>query len=170
MKKKLTGFTLVELLIVIGVLGIISTMLILTLNPMEQIKKSNDAARKSDLAQIKRALELYYDDNGRYPPSSVQFKIAPTTAIDWGKAWQPYMSKIPKDPSARNTYQYYVPPTAGGQTYYLYANLERGAKDPQSCNNGNVCTSISTGGPGYPAANACGGVCNYGISSANVSP
>lgn len=170
MKFRFTGFTLVELLIVIGVLAIISTMLILTMNPLEQIKKSNDSARKSDLAQIRRALELYYDDNGRYPPSSAQFFIAPITEIQWGNTWQPYMSKLPKDPSAGNTYIYYAPPSAGGQTYYLFAHLERGAKDPQSCNNGNVCASITTGGPGFPTGNVCGDTCNYGVTSTNVSP
>lgn len=165
------GFTLIELLIVIGILGIIATALIMTLNPVEQLKKTNDATRKSDLAQIKRALDMYYDDNGRYPASTGDFKMSTgTSTIVWGGAWQPYMSKVPKDPRPSNVYQYYSPPSTAGQTYYLYANMERGAKDPQVCNNGNACTSILSGGAGYPVANSCGGTCNYGISSPNVSP
>ena len=165
------GFTLVELLIVIGVLGVLAATLIMTVNPIEQIKKSSDSTRKSDLAQIKRALDLYYDDNGRYPASSADFKITNgASSVAWGSAWQPYMNKLPKDPSSKNSYLYYSPPAAQGQSYYIYANLERGSKDPQACNAGSVCESISSGGAGFPVANSCGGTCNYGISSANVTP
>jgi len=170
-KKKLRGFTLVEMLVVLGILGILATVVLITLNPLEQLHKSNDAQRKNDLAQIKRALDLYYDDNGKYPASSVDFKIINVaTTLNWGNAWLPYMSKLPKDPIAKNSYEYYSPASANGQTYYLYANLERGAKDPQVCNSGSACTSIITGGAGFPVASSCGGTCNYGISSPNVAP
>ena len=170
-KKLLQGFSLIEMLIVIGILGLLAVALLVTINPIAQIQKSNDAQRKNDLAQFKRALDLYYNDNGRYPVSSVDFKIVISgSSIEWGGSWLPYMNKIPKDPVGGHVYQYYAPATANGQTYYLYANLERGAKDPQSCNSGNVCTSISSGGAGFPAANSCGGTCNYAITSPNVNP
>jgi len=168
---KARGFTLVEMLIVLAVLGVLATAILLTLNPIEQLHKANDAKRKTDLSQVKRALDLYYDDNGRYPASSVDFKIVNVaTTLNWGSAWQPYMNALPKDPKSSNTYEYYSPAAANGQTYYIYANLERGAKDPQACNSGNACTSILTGGAGFPVANSCGGTCNYAISSPNVAP
>lgn len=163
------GFTLVELIIVLGILGVIATMVLLGINPLEQLRKSSDADRKADIAQLQRALELYYQDNGSYPTSSADFKIrVGTTTLAWGSAWQPYMSALPKDPSPSRSYQYYVPATANGQTYYIYASLERGNRDAQVCNNGSACTSLS--GSGFPPATACGGTCNYGVSSPNVSP
>lgn len=169
MKKN--GFTLIEILIVIAILGIIGTVMIGLLNPIDQIRKSNDAKRKVALEQIQRALELYYQDRGQYPPSSSNFKIFvnPTT-YNWGSAWTPYINVLPADPNPTKTFIYYSPAASNGQTYYLYANLERGAKDPQACNGGSACTSITSGGAGAPTATACGATCNYGISSPNVSP
>lgn len=162
------GFTLVELVLIIAVLGILAVGAIAAINPIEQIRKSNDAKRKTELAQLQRALDIYYQDAGRYPASSADYKLFINgSTINWGNAWTPYISKLPADPSGK-LYIYYSPPSSNGQTYYLYANLERGAKDLQACNKGNACSSLSTAG--FPAQNACGGVCNYGVSSANVSP
>jgi general secretion pathway protein G len=173
--KKLTGFTLIEMLVVIGILGIIATVLFATINPVAQLQKANDAHRKSDLESLQRALELYYQDNGCYP-HAVSNEITINdganctngTAVAWGTSWQvngqTYMSKLPKDPISSNNYVYY----STGQSYYLYANLQRGANDPNACNKGNACASLSGGG--FPAATACGGTCNYGVTSTNVSP
>lgn len=164
------GFTLIELLVVLAILGIIAVALLETLNPFAQIQKGNDSRRKSDLESVQRALELYYQDKGSYPASSSTYQIAPGgAAIAWGNAWSPYMSKLPKDPISTDNYVYYSP--AGNQSYYLYATLQRGANDPQACNKGLACTSLS--GSGFPASSACGGttaICNYGVSSSNVSP
>lgn len=170
-KKKLKGFTLVEMLVVLGILGIVATLILVGLNPLDQMRKANDGARKSDLAQLQRALELYYQDNGVYPPSSPDFKLyINNTTLAWGSAWRPYMSELPKDPNPTRSYQYYVPASSNGQTYYIYASLERGAQDTQACNSGNACTSISSGVAGFPPANSCGGTCNYAATSPNVSP
>lgn len=53
------GFTLLELLIVVGIIAILSVALILVLNPAETLKKSRDAQRISDLSTMKTALGLY---------------------------------------------------------------------------------------------------------------
>jgi len=164
------GFTLVEILIVLAVIAVVGTLFILGVNPLEQLRKSNDAARKSDLSQLQKALELYYQDNGSYPPSSGDFKISIGSAtLPWGSPWLPYMKALPKDPTATRTYQYYSPVSSNGQSYYIYASLERGGKDPQACNQGNACNSLVYGA-GFPPSTGCGDVCNYGVSSPNVSP
>ena len=169
------GFTIVELLVVIGVLGIITLSLLATLDPVGQLQKGWDTQRKSDLAQIQKALEVYYQDNGRYPAHSVQAGLdyrvvrADNSTSDWGTQWTPYIAKLPKDPSlSGKRYIYFA--TSTGQAYYLYANLDRGAKDLQACNGGNSCVSITSNA--IPAA-SCGSLtqlCNYGVSSSNVSP
>ena len=56
------GFTLVELITAIGVLAILVSTVIAVINPLEQFNKAQDAKRKADLAQIQRALEVYYQD------------------------------------------------------------------------------------------------------------
>lgn len=53
------GFTLLELLLVVGIIVILSAIVIFVLNPAETLKKSRDAQRISDLATIKSALGLY---------------------------------------------------------------------------------------------------------------
>ena len=56
MKK---GFTLLELLIVIGILAILSTTMILVINPAELLKKARDSQRISDLSTVKTAVAYY---------------------------------------------------------------------------------------------------------------
>jgi len=171
--KSNLGFTLIEMIVVIGVLAILAVAGMVALNPMAQFQKANDSKRKADLSQIQKALETYYQDNGSYPLPSTSTPfyritvVGPTglVTIDWGKQWQPYMNLLPKDPSASKNYVYY----STGQSYIIYASLDRGSFDPQSCQgmvNGE-CQSIQAN---VGAVNSCGGPCNFGVSSPNVSP
>jgi len=63
MNKK--GFTLVELLVVIGIIGILSTLAVISLNNARE--KSRDAKRVSDIKQIQTALEMYFVEVDTYP-------------------------------------------------------------------------------------------------------
>ncbi len=166
--KKRFGFTLIEIIVVVAVIGVLASAIIAILDPFTQIQKAQDARTKSDLAQIQRALEAYYQDNGFYPADCGvgNYQImSGGTCIAWGQPWSPYMDTLPKDGNPAHTYVYYQVP--GGQAYYLYANLGRGTKDPQACTSG-VCTS--PGGSGINMSTACGAPCNFGLSSPNVSP
>jgi prepilin-type N-terminal cleavage/methylation domain-containing protein len=62
MKK---GFTLLELLVVIAIIGILSSVIMVSLGNAKI--KARDARRLHDISQIQLALELYYDKNGSYP-------------------------------------------------------------------------------------------------------
>lgn len=61
------GFTLVELLIVIALLGIIALVVIAAINPFEQFNKARDARFKGDSTQLVEAVERYLINRGRYP-------------------------------------------------------------------------------------------------------
>lgn len=150
------GFTLIELLVVIGVIGLLASVLVIVINPLTQIQKSRDSQRKSDLAQIQRALEIYYNDNGSYPPSTSN----EVNGIAWGSNWTGYMTPLPKDPSAAHKYYYIL---VDPNTYRLYAALERSTTDPQRCGAGINC-------PNLPGGSVCGIACNYGVSSSNTTP
>jgi prepilin-type N-terminal cleavage/methylation domain-containing protein len=65
MKVPSKGFTLVELMVVVSVLAVLST--ILYANFSQARAQSRDAERKSDLRNIQSALELYKQKYGRYP-------------------------------------------------------------------------------------------------------
>ncbi len=58
------GFTLIELLIVIAILGTLAVVIIVALNPLEQLRKTRDAGRISAVGQIGRAQEAYATSNG----------------------------------------------------------------------------------------------------------
>ena len=162
MKRQLSkkGFTLVELLLVMALIGVLASALIVLINPVAQFQRSRDSQRKNDLAQVQRALEQYYNDFNSYPASSgvPNYYILSNA---WGTPWTPYMDVLPKDPATTQTYRY----ISTGQTYMIYAHLERGINDSQVCNGGAACS-------GVPPGAACPGVyvCNYGVSSSNASP
>ncbi|MEJ0021781.1 MAG: prepilin-type N-terminal cleavage/methylation domain-containing protein [Candidatus Doudnabacteria bacterium] len=59
------GFTLIELLVVIAIIGILASIVLVSLNSGRQ--KSRDARRLSDVRQTITALEIYYNDQNGYP-------------------------------------------------------------------------------------------------------
>ena len=59
------GFTLIELLVVISIIGLLSSVILTSLNVARE--KGNDATRKTNLTEIQKALQSYYDDTGKYP-------------------------------------------------------------------------------------------------------
>ena len=61
--NKLTqGFTLVELLVALGIISILSVTVLVTVNPAELLKQSRDTNRISDLSSIQTAMQLYVND------------------------------------------------------------------------------------------------------------
>lgn len=169
------GFTLIELIVVIAIIGVFAAGLLATLNPTTQLQKASDSERKSDLALVQRALEQYYNDNNRYPESdNGRIKPSSGAAIEWGNPWSPYMRELPKDPK-HPTKKYGYNVSLDGQTYYLFASFDRGGKDPQACKY-SIATCNSNPSSNYcKCTNApiglCGsGVCNYGASSSNTTP
>ena len=72
------GFTLIELLVVIAIIGILSAVVLASLNSART--KGVDAAVKSNIATIQTQAELYYDDNSSYAPTTAQALGACPTA------------------------------------------------------------------------------------------
>lgn len=69
MPKSKSGFTIVELLIVIVVIAILAAITIVAYNGIQQ--RGRDARRLSDMQAIVKALELYKSDNGQYPAVAI---------------------------------------------------------------------------------------------------
>jgi prepilin-type N-terminal cleavage/methylation domain-containing protein len=60
--KSSKGFTLIELLVVIAIIGILATIVLVSLNSART--KARDTRRLSDMQQMSLAMEMYYDQNG----------------------------------------------------------------------------------------------------------
>lgn len=118
MKKR--AFTLIELLVVIAIIGILASMVIVALSSARA--KARDATRKSDLRQIKTALEVYYSDQ---QPNQYYGATTPITVDQtvFGGAGQTYMKTIPTDPTAGRAYDYQSDANPG-QNYVISADLE----------------------------------------------
>lgn len=66
MFKKSVGFTLVELLVVISIISLLSSVVFTTVNGARA--KAREARRKTDINQLLLAIQLYLDNTGSYPP------------------------------------------------------------------------------------------------------
>jgi len=65
--KKIKGFTLVELLIVIGLLGAIAIIVIAAINPVEQANRARDARYQTSALELSKAIDRYYAGRNSFP-------------------------------------------------------------------------------------------------------
>ena len=127
---KQTGFTLIEMMIVVAIMAIMSAMLAPTL--FNQVSKAEKARTASDIRQIESALKFYRLDNYRYPTQS-QGLQALITAPSGSEAtsWNgPYLETVPKD-AWKQDYRYANPGTHGKtvEVYTLGADNTQGGTD-----------------------------------------
>ncbi|MCL6096666.1 MAG: type II secretion system GspH family protein, partial [Patescibacteria group bacterium] len=77
------GFTLIELLVVIAVLGILATIVLLAVNPGEQLARGRDSSRVAGVTQLGRSLQAYYTANGSsYPVAGTNWLTTLTNSSD----------------------------------------------------------------------------------------
>ena len=132
------GFTLLELLIVIVIIGILALLIIPNISSAP--KKARDTQRKTDLKAASKALEEYFVSNQAYPiqasATSITTALAP---LSTGTA--PPLKNIPADPKNVSPYTYLYTST-DGQTYTLTACLENGGDNGTSTATAvNPCTT-----------------------------
>ena len=110
MKSWQSGFTLLEVMVVVVILGILATLVVPKI--ISRPDEARVIAAKQDIASLMQGLKLYRLDNQRYPTTEqgLQALVArPATApvpLNW-KA-DGYLERLPKDPWG-NLYQYLNP-------------------------------------------------------------
>ena len=165
MKQK--GFSLIYLIVFLSVVGAITFVVFKYYDPVGMVQDRINSKKINDLNNVKKAIEYFYNVHGKYPKYSdkdPKYRIVRLdgSVANWGEQWTPYMSNLPKD-NLSNNYVYF----SDGQKYYLYASLNKRPLANLCKNDGSVCDGIINNNIPF---DACGGICNYGISSANVSP
>jgi prepilin-type N-terminal cleavage/methylation domain-containing protein len=122
--KKSKGFTLIELLVVIAIIGILSSVVLVSMGGAR--RAARDSVRKADMRQIVTAQEMYYGEFDYYFSS---------TGVTWPTAIGTYMPKTPTDPGD-NTYTW-IDNTGATQTFCAWVALEDG-KCYTATHSGNV--------------------------------
>ena len=111
-----SGFTLIEILLVVVIIGILAAVAIPRLGG--RVKQAQIAAANADVHAIGMALRVYEVDNGVYPSSLQGLIASPGAAQNWRG---PYLEKgIPKDPWG-NDYVYACPGSHNPNGYDLHS-------------------------------------------------
>ncbi len=110
-KNKKQGFSLIELLVVVAIMGLLAAMSIISLNTARA--RARDARRLSDVKQIQTALEMYFNDSRKYPHSNDGYiedtclsNDSDGDGVDFESSVcatgaDVYMAKIPQNPKPR---------------------------------------------------------------------
>ena len=141
-KKSNKGYTLVELLIVIILIGILSAFGFNTFSNAQ--KRAKDAKRKNDIKQYQTALETYASaNNSLYPSWTLDggVNLSGTGNLCSSLSGSPkYLASCPTDENTSNNYKYNSDGTDDGTAtalnWALWANLEAEEKYWVVCSNG----------------------------------
>lgn len=112
-QHKQTGFTLLEILVVVVILGILASLVLP--NFLGRTDQARTIAAKHDIQSLIGVLKLYKLDNGDYPTTSqgLQALVSKPDSDPRPRNWkQPYIERLPKDPWDR-PYQYLNPGVHG---------------------------------------------------------
>ncbi|HLB32364.1 MAG TPA: type II secretion system protein [Patescibacteria group bacterium] len=139
--KRRRGFTLIELLVVVAIIGILASIIMISVGRARG--KARDARRKSDVASIQTAAEMLNDDTGNYKIDGTgsggngsgwfNYAYAGSKSIADGFKEEGYFTTVPKDPTKPDScgsscpdgtsYMYYPNNPSQGK-YLIEASLE----------------------------------------------
>lgn len=117
------GFTLIEMLIVVAIIGILSALILVGLSSFRM--RGRDARRIADVKQVQNALEIYYTKNLKYPTvnggaADTRWDDLTTQITGAGVG----ISQLPKDPLSSDPYLYDYQSCNNNQNYVIGVKLE----------------------------------------------
>lgn len=117
-KKRQKGFTLIEMLIVIGVIAILASIIIPNFRGMQE--QGDIIAAQGDLNTLKTAIESYYLNNDRTYPKELTELLSSSPRI---------ITQLPKDRFSKTFYNYQL--LEDGVYYVIWSNGQNKKKDYQ---------------------------------------
>ena len=127
------GFTLIELMVVVIILGILAATIIPQFAGVTQDAKVTKA--ESDIKTLEMQIERFFLNMDRYPSAEEGLRVLVTPPADGAKRWRgPYIKELRLDPWD-HPYQYRSPGTHGfTKTYDLWSNGADGAEGGEGIN------------------------------------
>jgi prepilin-type N-terminal cleavage/methylation domain-containing protein len=134
MKK---GFTLIEILIVVVIIGILASVALTVIQPDVLYSRARDSRRQTDLKTLQTGLENYYAENRSYPyPGNTDWVSTASGAFLHGAlvtGGTTYLNNYPFDPVSSKTYYY----SSNGSKYCVVAITENDVTD-----SSRLCTAL----------------------------
>jgi len=135
MPRFTAGFTLIELLVVIAIIGVLTSIVMVSLSGAKQ--KSRDARRVADIKTLQLALGLYYNDNLFYPLDMTASSNAVPGSSPQNGLVPAYLPVLPRDPNGAGTCT-----TSSDVSCYKYYGYRSGSG---GCNSANVPVKYQLG-------------------------
>src|SRR5258706_7313690 len=105
-KNKNKGFSLIELLVVMGILAVLSAIALIAINPAKQFSQANNTKRRSDVNAILNAIDQYAADNKGTLPTNINttnLQIANSGGANiCADLVTKYLAAFPRDPLTMN--------------------------------------------------------------------
>jgi len=130
LKKTHSGFTLVEILIVMTIVSSLTTGAIVSINPTGVIDRGQDSKRKVEINRVKTYLEEYFNDLGCYP-----------TQVPFGQSW--LYGPLPQDPKYPTDNYVYSSDGTCSKWYAIFYHLQAYRGPTAACNLPSNCLPVN---------------------------
>ena len=148
LKNPRSGFTLVELLVVITIIGILASIGVASYTKV--LATARNGRRQADLSSLRDALELYYSENNRYIAIGTTWRAVNETYLD--DLTPGYIKVLPSDPGGAGR-EYRCRSASSAQAYCLEAYLEGVSSTQNTCRKADGSTIPLQSGYNYGVGN-----------------
>lgn len=124
------GFTLIELMVTIAIIGILAGIVVVSVGTVRE--NARDTRRKSDLDQLRKAIEIYYSEKDVYPTTGGNWVIL--NGVDdplTPKLVPKFIELMPEDPKGTNQLPFVYKYASDGSHFALDCAIENSSDDDQ---------------------------------------